>query len=397
MDFITSKRVQAFEKLIFSELSEYKKNKQAEGIDMIDLSIGSPDLSPPPFIMEALIKNIQDPSQYGYTMTGSREFNQSVSYYYKKRFNVDLDADKEVLMLGGSQDGIVHLPMAFADAGDIILVPDPGYTAYEAGVKAAGAAFCPMPLLKENHFMPDLSKIPEKIAQKAKMMILNFPGNPIPALATYDLFAEIVAFAKKHQILVVHDFAYSELVFDGRRPVSFLETEGAKDIGVEFNSLSKSFNMAGCRIGYVAGHPKIINDFASFKSNLDYGVFSPIQKAAVAALKDDSDFLSEQALIYERRRNILVNGLNEIGWHVDTPPATMFIWAKIPEGWSSKQFAYELIDRAGVVVTPGIAFGKNGEGYVRIAMVQSEEKLRLAIERIKESGIIFSKTIFEKH
>jgi LL-diaminopimelate aminotransferase len=266
-------------------------------------------------------------------------------------------------------------------------VPDPGYTAYEAGIRLAGAKSYPMALRKENGFLPDLTEIPEEIAQEAKMLILNFPGNPVPALGDRSFFEEVVAFARRYEIFVVHDFAYSELIFDDRHPISFLEIAGAKDVGVEFNSLSKSFNMAGCRIGYLVGHPQVTEELGRLKSNLDYGIFSPIQKAAVTALNKGTGFLEENAKVYERRRNVLVEGLKEIGWSVDSPPATMFVWAAIPEGSTSKQFAFDLIEKAGVVVTPGNAFGNHGEGYVRIALIQSEERLQLAVNKIAKTGI----------
>ncbi|TCP20648.1 aspartate/methionine/tyrosine aminotransferase [Scopulibacillus darangshiensis] len=388
MPFDISKRVSAFETLIFSELVKYKKKKQAEGKDMIDLSIGSPDQPAPPFIINELAKNIQDPKQYGYTLTGTDEFHKAVSHYYKNRFNVQLDPDAEALLLMGSQDGIIHLPLVFCDPGDYILVPDPGYTAYDSGILLAEARKYTMPLKRENGFLPDIEAIPAEIAKQTKMMILNFPGNPVPALADKVFYEKVVAFAKQYDILVVHDFAYCELVFDGQKAVSFLEAEGAKDVGVEFNSLSKSFNMAGMRIGYMTGNSDVIAALAKLKSNMDYGVFLPIQKAAVKALTDGEAFLQEHARAYERRRDVLVQGLREIGWHVDSPPATMFVWAKIPEGWTSLSFVYELMDKAGVVVTPGNAFGEHGEGYVRIAMVQDEMTLKKSVERIKKSGLI---------
>lgn len=334
------------------------------------------------------MENIQDPKQHGYTLTGTDEFNKAVTFYYKNRFNVQLDSGSEVLQLMGSQDGIVHLPLVFCDPGDVILVPDPGYTAYDSGIRLAEAIKYPMPLRKENSFLPNLADIPEEMARRAKMMILNFPGNPVPALASKAFFEEVVAFAKRYEILVIHDFAYCELVFDGGHPVSFLAVDGAKDVGVEFNSLSKSFNMAGMRIGYLAGNAQVIKEFARLKSNMDYGIFMPIQKAATVALKEGQDFLEANVQTYQRRRDILVRGLSGIGWSVDSPPATMFVWAKIPEGQTSLTFTYDLMDKASVVVTPGNAFGEQGEGYVRIALVQSEEVLKTAVERIRESGMI---------
>ncbi|MFV9511166.1 LL-diaminopimelate aminotransferase [Tepidibacillus sp. LV47] len=387
MNISVSERVRVFQTNVFSELFAYKKQRLEQGLEVIDLSVGSPDLPPPVYVMEVLADAVKDPTQYGYALKGTDEFHEAVAHYYEKRFSVLLDPSKEILQLMGSQDGLVHLPMIFADPGDLILVPDPGYTAYEAGVHLASATLYPMPLKKENQFLPCLREIPEDVAKKAKMMILNFPGNPVPALATKEFFEEVVQFAKKYEIIVVHDFAYSELIFDEKKGISFLEIEGAKEVGIEFNSLSKSFNLAGARIGYIVGNEKMIEEIAKVKSNLDYGTFLPIQKAAATALKGGTEFLHQNRKIYERRRNILVEGLSSLGWHVEKPSATMFIWAEIPKGWRSKEFALELI-QAGVVVTPGNAFGVQGEGYVRIALVQPEEKLKRAIELIDQSGIL---------
>ncbi|WP_339060033.1 LL-diaminopimelate aminotransferase [Tepidibacillus marianensis] len=390
MEVLTSGRVKVFQTSVFSELSTYKKERVQRGLEVIDLSVGSPDLPPPPHVVDVLTESVKDFSQYGYSLKATDEFNESVSFYYQNRFSVDVNARNEILQLVGSQDGLVHLPMVFADPGDIVLVPDPGYTAYEAGVLLASATLYPMPLKKENRFLPRLEDIPEEIAQKAKVMFLNFPGNPVPALATKDFFEEVVRFAEKYQIVVVHDYAYSELMFDGNRGISFLEVEGAKEVGVEFNSLSKSFNMAGTRVGYIVGNAKIIEEINKVKSNLDYGIFLPIQKAAAAALKGDTGFLSQNALVYQKRRDTLVEGLASIGWKVEKPPATMFVWAELPKGWKSREFALELV-HVGVVVTPGYAFGEHGEGYVRIALVQSEERLNRAVQLIDQSGILKKK------
>jgi LL-diaminopimelate aminotransferase len=379
-----SKRASSFKTLIFSELAAYKQAKQLDGASLIDLSVGSPDFGPPSFIIESLAMSVRDPFQYGYTLQGSPTFNQAVAHYYKK-FNVDLNPDTEVIQVNGSQEGLVHLPMIYAEEGDLILVPDPGYTAYEAGVLMAGAEIYPMPLKEEADFLPDLSAIPEDVANRAKMMILNFPGNPVPALATEAFFKEAIGFAKKYNIIIVHDFAYCELVFDQHQPISFLSIEGAKEVGVEFNSLSKSFNMAGCRIGYVAGNSEVIQALGRLKSNLDYGIFAPIEQAAILALLHGEAFAEENRRLYQNRRDALINGLREAGWDVNPPKASMFVWARIPDGWTSKTIAFSLIDKAGVVVTPGNAFGAHGEGFVRIALVQPEEVLLEACARIKKA------------
>jgi aspartate/methionine/tyrosine aminotransferase len=377
----------SFQPSIFSELSQYKKQKLAAGAPIIDLSIGSPDLAPPSFITKTLAEEVLKENQYGYSLTGTNEFNHAVTSFYKKKYQVHLQEDQEVLLLMGSQDGLVHFPMVFANPGDVILVPDPGYTAYTAGIAVAGAKPYFMPLKKENHFLPNLSIIPDEIADKAKMMILNFPGNPVPALASKEYFAEVVAFAKKHNILILHDFAYSELYFEGNKPVSFLSIDGAKDVGVEMSSFSKNYNMAGSRIGYLAGNKEIVRAMNQLKSNLDYGVFLPVQKAAIRALEEGEAFCESSRAIYEDRRDLLVSGLKELGWNMTKPDAGMFIWAEIPQGWTSIEFTYALIDRANVVVTPGHAFGPHGEGYVRIALVQGTEKLKEVISSINNANI----------
>lgn len=392
MTWKVSKRAQAFKTGIFIELSNYKKQKINQGINMIDLSVGSPDLSPPDFIIKALAEKVQDPKAYGYTLKGIDEFNDAVQSYYQTKFKVELDAKQEILQVMGSQDGIVHLPYLFAGEGDIILVPDPGYTAYETSVSMAGAELYPMPLLEENDFLPDLSQIPDEIANRATVMILNFPGNPVPALATEAFFKSVIAFAKKYKILVLHDFAYCELFYDEGIPISFLSIEGAKEVGIEFNSLSKSFNMAGARIGYLVGNSEVIKRLTQFKTNIDYGVFEPIQQAAALALRHGEAFTEASRKIYKQRRDTLVLGLDDLGWKVTSPKASMFVWAKIPEGWTSLDFTYTLMDKAGIVVTPGHAFGKYGEGYVRIALVQPVEVLIEVTRRLKESGL-FTKVL----
>lgn len=383
MKITLSEKMNDFKTLIFSELANYKKQKLLEGKEIIDLSIGSPDLPPPASVIEELQNNVQDPSQYGYSLTGTEALHQAIGDYYHRQFDVSLHTEKDIVVVMGSQDGIVHLPMVLTNPGDTILVPDPGYTAYDAGLSLAGAIPYKMPLKEENHFLPDLDKIPLEVREKAKLMILNFPGNPVPTLATKEFFEKVVQFANEHQILVIHDFAYSELYYE-EKPHSFLTIEGAKEVGVEFNSLSKSFNMAGCRIGYIVGNEQIITGMNRLKSNLDYGVFLPIQKAAISALTHSASFSEELRCIYKERRNLLINGLNELGWAVPSPKASMFVWAKVPEPYTSTDFAYKLINEAGIVVTPGNAFGKEGEGYVRIALTQNVEVLEKAVLKLKE-------------
>lgn len=383
MEFTASKKTQKMATSIFTELAEKKREAINHGIDVIDLSVGSPDMAPPDYVVDTLVKYSKDPTKYGYTLKGIDEFNQAVQYFYKQRYGVDLNPSGEVLQLMGSQDGLSHLATAMIDPGDYVLVPDPGYPIYEQNVMIAGGTIFPMPLLEENRFLPKLDEIPLEVLQKTKMMIISYPGNPVTALANREFFEEVVAFAKKYNILVVHDFAYSELIWDGNPQISFMSVKGAKEVGIEFNSLSKSFNMAGCRIGYAVGNKEALNILASFKSNIDYGVFYPIQMAAAAALTSDYSVLDKQVQEYEKRRDTLIAGLEKGGWKVSKSPATMFVWAKIPTGWTSRRFAFQLIEKAGVAVVPGDAFGSRGEGYVRMALVQPSEKLALAAERIQ--------------
>ena len=383
MNLIASNKMRKLTTGIFTELANKKQDALNKGIDVIDLSVGSPDLPPPPFVVDTLVKYSQDTTKYGYTLKGIDEFNEAVGTFYKKRYSVDLDPIGEVLQLMGSQDGLSHLATAIVNPGEYVLIPDPGYPIYEASVTLAGGLVYPMPLLEENQYLPKLDEIPQDILKKTKMMIISYPGNPVTAMANEAFFEEVVSFARKNNILVVHDFAYSELIFDRHPQISFMSVKGAKEVGIEFNSLSKTFNMAGCRVGYVVGNKEAINILASIKSHIDYGVFYPIQKAATAALTSDYTVLQEQVKEYEKRRDLLITGLEHAGWKVAKSPATMFIWAKIPSGWTSRQFAFELIEKVGVAVVPGDAFGQQGEGYVRMALVQSPEKLAEAAKRIQ--------------
>ncbi|USK72018.1 LL-diaminopimelate aminotransferase [Peribacillus asahii] len=384
MQFTASEKVVQLTTGVFMEVAGRKQEALQKGKDVIDLSVGSPDLPPPSFVIDTLIEYAQDTSKYGYTLKGITEFHDAVCYFYRNRYGVELDAEKEVLQLMGSQDGLAHLATAIINPGDYVLVPDPGYPIYEASVSLAEGTIYPMPLTAENQFLPQLNQIPEDVLKKTKMMIISYPGNPVTALANEEFFKEVIEFAKKHHILVVHDFAYSELIFDHHPQISFMSIPGAKEVGIEFNSLSKTFNMAGCRIGYVVGNTEALNILATLKSHIDYGIFYPIQKAAEKALMADPAILSEQVKEYEARRDALLSGLAKAGWEVPKSAATMFVWAKIPAGWKSREFAYELIDKAGVAVVPGDAFGKEGEGYVRMALVQPAERLREAAKRIQE-------------
>jgi LL-diaminopimelate aminotransferase len=386
-----SKRLKQLGSAIIAEVAEWKQQVKSQGIDVIDLGIGSPDQPPSPKVVDALINAVRNPMNYGYPASeGSLPFRQTVARWYKHRFAVELDPNNEILALMGSQDGLAHLAMAIADPGDIALVPDPGYPIYSASLVLAGVTAHTMPLRAENNFLAEIDAIPLEIAQQAKFMLLNYPSNPLSAVADRTFFEQLVAYAHKHEIIIVHDLAYSEMTFDGFSPVSILQIPDAKDIAVEFHSLSKSFNMAGCRLAFMVGNASVVQGLRTLKSNIDYGVFLAVQEAGIAALEEDMTHEYTVAAQYERRRNLVIDGLKQAGWDIPLPKATMFIWAPIPLGWTSRQISREILFATGVVMIPGDAFGSEGEGYVRIALVQNEERLTEAVLRIgrflKENG-----------
>lgn len=379
-----AKRMDALVPGIFTELARARVEKEKMGTAVIDLSIGSPDLPPAPHIINSLAQAVMKLDNYTYPISGKPELHKALADWYKQRFNVDLDPNQEILTLMGSQDGLAHLAQAFINPGDIALVPDPGYPIYSAAILLAEGELYSMPLLEENQYLPDLLSIPEEVAQRAKMMTLNYPNNPVAASANKEFFAQVVEFAKKYDIVVCHDVAYAELAFDGFRPMSFLEVTGAKDIGIEFYSLSKTYNMAGCRIGFAVGNAAILGALGRIKSNIDYGVFSAVQEAGIAALTGDQSCVAQTAATYQKRRDILVDGFAQMGWQMPKPQASMFIWAPIPPGHkSSMDFCLEFLDKTGILMVPGNAFGELGEGYVRIALVQKEEVLLEALERAR--------------
>lgn len=389
-----SKRLNHLSADIFSEM-EARKREVAKTRTVYDLSIGSPDQQPDEKLLQTLIHAIQQPTAFRYPLSdGTAAFREEVARWYQHRFGVELKPDGEVHSLMGSQDGLAHFALAWTDPGDIVLVPDPGYPIYEGSIHLAGAVPYRMPLRAENEFLPKLTDIPEEIAARATFMILNYPNNPVSAVATLAFFEEVVAFAKRFDIIVVHDLAYSEMVFDGYQAPSFLQVPGAKEVGIEFNSFSKSFNMAGCRIAYVVGNADIIKPLAIVKSNIDYGVFLPVQQMAIEALRYDRETGGKNTVapVYQERRDVLLEALAKAGWSIPSPKATMFVWAAVPKGWTSREFAFALLEKAGVVVVPGSAFGEEGEGYVRIALVQPPEILLEAAAAIDQSGILRMKT-----
>lgn len=383
--FEQANRMQALTSAIFTQVDDMRRAEVAAGKDVITLSIGSPDMAPASHIVEALKSSADCCFNYGYTLSkGVPELLDAISNWYHTKFGVELDPETEVHSLIGSQDGLAHISLCLINPGDVVLVPDPGYPIFSAGPLIAGAELYRMPLTPANNYLPDLAAIDETVLKRAKIMILNYPNNPLAATAPRSFLEQVVAFAKKHNILVCYDFAYSDLVFDGYRPDSFLSIPGAKDIGIEFNSLSKTYNMAGCRVGYVVGNAKVISLLGRLKSNFDYGIFYPLQQAAIAALTGPQECVYETAKRYQRRRDIIVNGLSEHGWQVSRPKASMYVWAPVPTDQSSFDFTVSLLKNTGVAVIPGSAFGACGEGYVRIALVQPENRLEEAVIRIKK-------------
>ena len=382
---IPSKRLDSLGASVFSEMDDLRRELERAGKHLINLSIGSPDRAPALEIREILSQAMLDESQFGYTLTrGTANFRKACAEWYLDRFGVSLDPETEVLPLMGSQDGLAHIFLAYIDPGDLALIPDPGYPIYTAGLMLAGGEKVAMPLLEENGFLPDLKQINPDLARKAKLMFLNYPNNPTAAVAPLSFFEDVVAFAKVNHLLICHDAAYSELAFDGYRPVSFLQAQGAKEVGIEFHSVSKTYNLAGARLGFVVGNSAVIKNLAQLKSNIDYGVFRPVLTAGAYALRSAQTSVEENRMAYERRRDVLIEGCASAGWKMPSPQGSMFIWAPVPTEQDSVSFSVALAREAGVVVVPGVGFGQYGEGYVRVAMVQDENVLQEAVRRIQQ-------------
>jgi len=379
-----AERLKRLPPYLFAEIDRKKREVRARGVDVIDLGIGDPDLPTPPHIIHALQKAAEDPANHRYpSYEGMLAYRQAVADWYAKRFNVRLDPEQEVLTLIGSKEGTAHIPLAFVNPGDIVLVPDPGYPVYATGAWFAGGDVHWMPLRRENGFLPDLDAIPAEVARRAKLMYLNYPNNPTAAVATRDFFGGVVAFARRHGILVCHDLMYSELKFDGFEPPSLLEVEGAREVGVEFHSLSKTYSMTGWRLGFCVGNRAAVAGLGAVKTNVDSGVFQAVQIAGIAALTGPQDLAEQYRRTYEARRNIVVAGLKQLGWAVDIPKGTFFVWAPVPGGLDSRSFATRLLEEAGVVVTPGVGFGPSGEGFYRIALTVDQARIAEAMERLK--------------
>jgi LL-diaminopimelate aminotransferase len=380
-------RIQKLPPYLFAEISRKVAEKQSQGVDVISFGIGDPDLPTPGHILESLREASLDPANHRYPETaGLPELRQAIARWYERRFGVSLDPQREVLPLIGSKEGIGHIALCFIDPGDVALVPDPSYPVYAMGTLLAGGEAYYLPLREENGFLPDLEAVPGKVLRKARLLWLNYPNNPTGAVADIAFFERAAAFGREHGLAVLHDGPYSEVAFDGYRAPSFLEAEGAREVGIEFHSLSKSYNMTGWRIGMAAGNAEIIDALTRVKSNLDSGIPQAIQRMAIAALEGPQGCIEEHNRVYQQRRDRLVAALRGLGLRVSPPKASLYVWARVPEGTTSVEFATRLLDEAGVVVTPGVGYGPSGEGYVRLSLTIPDERLEEGVRRLEGLG-----------
>jgi LL-diaminopimelate aminotransferase len=379
-------RVKNLPPYLFATIDKMKQETKAKGVDLIDLSIGDPDIPTPGHIVEAMKTAVENPEHHRYpSYEGMLSFREAVAGWYKRRFDVALDPTDEALSLIGSKEGIGHVPLAFVEPGDTVLVPSPGYPVYPVSVLFAGGVSHMMPLREENGFLPDFKAIPEETLRKARLMFINYPNNPTAAVAPRAFYEEVVALAARYNIIVCHDAAYSEIYFDGEKPLSFMQIDGAKDVGIEFHSLSKTYNMTGWRIGFAVGNSAILAGLGKIKSNLDSGVFQAIQEASVTALDTDETILSGIRKTYQDRRDALYEGLKGIGIEVALPKASFYLWAKVPKQFDSSSFVAHILEKAGVLTTPGNGFGAPGEGYVRFALTVPVERMKEAVDRLRKA------------
>lgn len=391
LNWITpAERLQALPPYVFARLDELKARAREQGLDLIDLGMGNPDGATPQPVVEAAIQALQNPANHGYPpFEGTASFRRTITDWYKRRYGVELDPSSEALPLLGSKEGLTHLAIAYINPGDLVLVPSPAYPAHFRGPVIAGGEVYSLILKPENDWLIDLGAIPDEVAQRAKILYFNYPSNPTAATAPREFFEEIVAFARKHEIMLVHDLCYAELAFDGYQPTSLLEIPGAKEISVEFHTMSKTYNMAGWRVGFVVGNRHIIQGLRTLKTNLDYGIFAALQSAAETALQLPDVYLQEVQERYRRRRDFLIDGLASLGWNVPKTKATMYLWVPCPPGMGSTDFALSVLQQTGVVVTPGNAFGVAGEGYVRISLIADCDRLATALQRLKQANICY--------
>ncbi|MBD2211328.1 pyridoxal phosphate-dependent aminotransferase [Calothrix sp. FACHB-156] len=384
-----AKRLEKIPPYLFAEINRKRHELEAKGVDIINLAIGDPDKPTPAHILQAMHEAIDDAATHNYPpYQGTQEFREAAAQWMERRFGVvDLNPNTEVVCSIGSKEAIHNTFLAFVEAGDYTLIPDPGYPVYRTATLFAGGEPYTMPLKAENQFLPDLNMIPEEVAHKTKLLWINYPNNPTGAIATVDFFAELVAFCKQYDILLCHDNAYSEMAYDGYKPPSVLQVPGAKDVAIEFHSLSKSYNMTGWRIGFAVGNPIGIKGLTQVKSNVDSGVFKAIQQSAIAAYATNEAELQSLISVYQNRRDIIVKGLQSLGWPIQPPQATLYVWVPVPPGYTSTEFVTLLLDKCGILVPPGNGYGASGEGFFRIALTIPDERMHEAIQRLKDAGI----------
>lgn len=379
-------RVKNLPPYLFASIDKMKQEAKARGVDVIDMSIGDPDIPTPEHIVESMRTAVGKPEHHRYpSYEGMLSFRQSVADWYKRRFGVSLDPKTEALSLIGSKEGIGHIPLAFVEPGDTVLVPSPGYPVYPVSTLFAGGESYMMPLVEENGFLPDFKSIPQRTLMNTKLMFINYPNNPTSACAPREFYEEVLNIADKYNIIVCHDAAYSEIYFDDEKPMSFMQIDGAKSVGIEFHSLSKTYNMTGWRIGFAVGNSDVIAGLGKIKSNLDSGAFQAIQEASITALQTDDSVLSAIRNTYQERRDALFAGLKELGMEARKPKASFYLWAKVPKGYDSAGFTAHILEKAGVLGTPGNGFGAPGEGYIRFALTVTVDRIKEAVERIKKA------------
>ena len=388
MKLNVAQRMEEFQPGIFNVLDERRQQRLAQGLPVYNLSIGTPDFLPDPHVVQALAQAASQPANYRYSLTELPELVEAVQHWYLRRYGVELEPE-ELMSIYGSQEGLTHIGWALCDPGDVVLVPDPGYPIFEMGPALCGAEIVHYPLKEENGYLPDLDGLDPELADRAKMMVVSYPANPVCVTAPDEFYHKLIAFAKAHNIIILHDNAYSDIIFDGRVGKSFLAYEGAKEVGVEYNSLSKTYNLTGARISFVLGNRQLIQTFRRLRSQIDYGIFLPVQHAAIAALNGPQDSVTRNRAEYQARRDALCGGLRSIGWDVPDSQGSMFVWAPLPKGYhNSVDFCFELLERSGLLRTPGSAFGPLGEGHVRFALVQPVSMMQEIVAAVEASGMI---------
>ena len=384
-------RIKNLPPYLFAEIDKMISKAKEKGVDVISFGIGDPDQPTHQNIVNKMIEAVQRPSTHSYpSYQGLFEYRKAIADWYRKKYQVELNPDQEVVSLIGSKEGIAHLPFCYINPGDKALIPDPGYPVYKTSILLAGGEAVTVPLLADNNFLPNLDKIDPAIAREAKLFFVNYPNNPTGAVAGDEFYQELIDFARQYQIIIAHDSAYSEIGLDGYDPPSFMQYPGAKEVGIEFNSLSKPFNMTGWRIGWAVGNEDVIESLGRIKTNIDSGIFEAVQYAGIEALTNSTNNIQQVRSLYTRRRDLLVEGLQQLGWTIKKNKASFYLWAQVPEGFTSADFSKQVFQQTGIFFTPGNGYGEEGEGYVRIALTVPENRIIEALQRLKESDIVFS-------